>query len=219
MSFPPAAPYQGQQQPAVPQFGLPRRLPPAEDAGNWGLYTPGQAEAPENPAAPPPVTGELAGAETIVEADATEGLRQHTTPFCSFVQQVVVEESDPSRSSLLVVDNRDERIYLSFSELASGGEIISSAASSINVLTERDQVMPPNSGYHCSLFANYTSYGRSLCSVGLLCEQGSASQPFTWPVMFDTSATYVDVKVFNGNEVLFHWVFRAYRSDPDLSVQ
>ena len=37
--------------------------------------------------------------------------------------------------------------------------------------------------------------------------------------MFDTSATYVDVKVFNGNEVLFHWVFRAYRSDPDLSVQ
>ena len=37
--------------------------------------------------------------------------------------------------------------------------------------------------------------------------------------MFDTSATYVDVKVFNGNEVLFHWVFRGYRSDSDLSVQ
>ena len=37
--------------------------------------------------------------------------------------------------------------------------------------------------------------------------------------MFDTSATYVDVKVFNGNEVLFHWVFRGYRSDADLSVQ
>ncbi|CAE7380710.1 MSBP2, partial [Symbiodinium sp. CCMP2456] len=30
--------------------------------------------------------------------------------------------------------------------------------------------------------------------------------------MFDTSATY-------GNEVLFHWVFRGYRSDADLSVQ
>ena len=26
-------------------------------------------------------------------------------------------------------------------------------------------------------------------------------------VMFDTSTTYVDVQVFNGNEVLFHWVF------------
>ena len=37
--------------------------------------------------------------------------------------------------------------------------------------------------------------------------------------MFDASATYVDVKVFNGNEVLFHWVFRGHRSDSDLSVQ
>ena len=34
----------------------------------------------------------------------------------------------------------------------------------------------------------------------------SAFQPFTWLVMFDTSATYVDVKVFNCSEVLFHWV-------------
>ena len=23
---------------------------------------------------------------------------------------------------------------------------------------------------------------------------------------------------FNGNELLFHWVFRGYRSDSDLSV-
>ena len=46
-----------------------------------------------------------------------------------------------------------------------------------------------------------------------------AFQSFTWPVVFDTSATYVDVKVYNGNEVLFHWVFRGYRSDSDLSVQ
>ena len=29
----------------------------------------------------------------------------------------------------------------------------------------------------------------------------SAFQPFTWPVIFDPSATYVDVKVFNGNAV------------------
>ena len=36
---------------------------------------------------------------------------------------------------------------------------MSNAASSINVLTERDQVMPPHSGYHCSLFANYTLDG------------------------------------------------------------
>ena len=31
-------------------------------------------------------------------------------------------------------------------------EIMANAASSINVLTERDQVMPPNSGFHLSLF-------------------------------------------------------------------
>ena len=35
----------------------------------------------------------------------------------------------------------------------------------------------------------------------------------------DTSATYVDVKVFSGNEVLFQWVLKACRSDSDLSVQ
>ena len=83
--------------------------------------------------------------------------------------------------------------------------------------------MPPNSGYHCSLFrelhertggpcAQWDSYASKALSH-------PAFQPFTWPVMFDTSATYVDVKVFNGNEVLFHWVFRGYRSDSDLSVQ
>ena len=33
-------------------------------------------------------------------------------------------------------------------------EIMSNAVSSINVLTERDQVLTPSSGYHCSLFAN-----------------------------------------------------------------
>ena len=58
---------------------------------------------------------------------------------------------------------------------------MSNAASSVNVLTERDQVMPSNSGYHCSLFANYTleenqggigvqhvvSYRKTVCSVGL----------------------------------------------------
>ena len=38
-------------------------------------------------------------------------------------------------------------------------EIMSNAASSINVMTERDQVMPPNSGFHVALFGNYTLDG------------------------------------------------------------
>ena len=99
-----------------------------------------------------------------------------------------MEESDPSRTSLLVVDNRDKRI-ISPCQNWLVEEIISNAASSINVLTERDQVMPPNSGYHWSLFANYTldsikavllfTYGRSLWSVGLICEQGSGTPSFS----------------------------------------
>eukprot|EP00439_Symbiodinium_sp_Y106_P027797 s4956_g3.t1 len=46
-----------------------------------------------------------------------------------------------------------------------------------------------------------------------------AFQPFTWPVLRDTSPSYTDVKVYNGNEILFHWIFRGYRADTDLSVQ
>ena len=109
-------------------------------------------------------------------------------------------------------------------------------------LTLSPEHVPPDqwswapSGYHCSLFANYTLDGikavllfSMTSTTGGPCAQWDshasralshpAFQPFTWPVMFDTSATYVDVKVFNGNEVLFHWVFRGYRSDADLSVQ
>lgn len=46
-----------------------------------------------------------------------------------------------------------------------------------------------------------------------------AFQPFTWPLLRDTSASYTDVKIYNGNELLFHWILRGYRSDTDLTVQ
>ena len=35
----------------------------------------------------------------------------------------------------------------------------------------------------------------------------------------DTSASYTDIKIYNGNEILFHWVLRGFRSDTDLTVQ
>ena len=44
-------------------------------------------------------------------------------------------------------------------------------------------------------------------------------QPFSWPMLRDTSASYIDVKIYNGNELLFHWIFRGYRTDTDLTVQ
>jgi hypothetical protein len=37
--------------------------------------------------------------------------------------------------------------------------------------------------------------------------------------MRDTSASHVDVKFYNGNELLGRWIFRGYRSDTDLTVQ
>ncbi|OLP92663.1 hypothetical protein AK812_SmicGene25492 [Symbiodinium microadriaticum] len=160
----------------VPLFGLPRTLPPAETVGQWGLYTPGQAQAPENPTTS--VTGEVDGVATIVVGG-----------------KVVIETEDRNRSSLL---------------------------------GKRDAA---NSGYHRSLFANYMLDGMKAVLVftmssktGGPCAQWdsyanralahSAFQPFTWLVMFDTSATYVDVKVFNCSEVLFHWVFRGTVRTP-----
>ena len=177
----------------------------------------------------PLLTGEVDGPATIV---AGRGVGDRAGPAArnpfsvqnpDFVEQVVVEEADRNHNSLLVVDNGDER-RISPSWLVD--EIMSNATSSINVLTERDHVMPPNSGYHYSLFANYTLDGIKAVLVFTMSSTTggplphSAFQPFTWPVMFDTnSGTYVDVKVFNGDEVLFHWVLRGYRSDSDLWVQ
>ena len=243
MSFPPV---QGSSAAAsrreIPTFGLPRRNPPPENPGNWGHYTPGQAEAPANPAAGTPAAA--SGDWGSSWGDDRRGRRDRSGPAAhnpfrvqrpDFVRQMVVEEEDETRNSLLVIDNRDDRVVSPFQNWLAQ-EIMSNAASSINVLTERDQVLTPNSGYHCSLFANYTLDGikaillfSMTSTTGGPCAQWDshasralshpAFQPFTWPVMFDTSATYVDVKVFNGNEVLFHWVFRGYRSDADLSVQ
>ena len=140
------------------------------------------------------VTGAPTGVATIVaEVVTTDGLPRHTmdNPFVvqrpEFVQQVVVEENDPARSSLLVVDNRDERIISPFQNWLVE-EIISNAASSINDLTERDQVMPPNSGYNCSVRCSRTTRSmasRQFCcsrcplGVGLPCEQGSLTPCFS----------------------------------------
>ena len=96
--------------------------------------------------------------------------------------------------------------------------IMSNAASSINVMTERDQVMPPNSGFHVALFGNYTLDGiKVVIAISIESNTGNpcagwdestaralshpAFQPFSWPMLRDTSASYADVKVYNGNEI------------------
>ena len=145
------------------------------------------------------------------------------------------ETDDVEDQSILVVNTRDDRMVSPFQTWLVG-EIMSNAASSINVLTERDQVMPPSSGFHLALFANYTLDGiKAVLAVSIESDTGNscanwdedaaralahpAFQPFSWPMLRDTSASYVDIKVYNGNEILFHWVLRGYRSDTDLTVQ
>ena len=67
----------------------------------------------------------------------------------------VVTTDDKDWSSIMMVDKRDDRLVSPFQAWLVS-EIMANSASSINVLTERDQVMPPNAGFHLSLFANYT---------------------------------------------------------------
>ena len=133
-----------------------------------------------------------------------------------------------------MVDTRDDRMVSPFQTLVS--EIMSNAASPINVLTERDQVMPPSSGFHLALFANYTLDGiKAVAAISVESETGNTCgnwdedaarslvhptvQPFSWPMLRDTSASCVDIEIYNGNEILFHWVLRGYRSDTDLTAQ
>ena len=147
----------------------------------------------------------------------------------------VAHTDDPEDNSILVVDRRDNRLVSPFQAWLVS-EIMANSASSINVLTERDQVMPPSGGFHVALFANYTLDGiKAVLAVVIECDTGHtcgqwdshtadalshpAFQPFSWPMLREESASYVDIKVYNGNEVLFHWVLRGYRADTDLTVQ
>ena len=70
----------------------------------------------------------------------------------------VAETEDPEDASIIVLDKRDDRLVSPFQAWLVS-EIMADSASSMNVCTERDQVMPPSSGYHVSLFANYTLDG------------------------------------------------------------
>ena len=114
----------------------------------------------------------------------------------------VVTTDDKDWSSIMMVDKRDDRLVSPFQAWLVS-EIMANSASSINVLTERDQVMPPNSGFHLSLFANYTLDGiKAVLAVSIDSTTGSicggwdppparalahpAFQPFSWPMLRET---------------------------------
>ena len=147
----------------------------------------------------------------------------------------IAEGPEPEDQSMIVIDNRDDRTVSLFQTWLVS-EIKANAASSINVFTERDQVMPPCSGYHLALFWNYILDGiKIVVAISIESVTGNtcggwdadtaqalahpAFQRFSWPMLRDTSASYMDVKIYDGNESLFHWIFRGFRSDTDLTVQ
>ena len=76
----------------------------------------------------------------------------------NWLESIMTCEDDDRRTSIIMLDTRDDRMVSPFQAWLVK-EIMTNSASSINVLTERDHVMPPNSGYHVSLFANYTLDG------------------------------------------------------------
>ena len=71
-----------------------------------------------------------------------------------FSEPIYEGQKLPEDTSIVVVDNSDDRMASPF-QACLVPEIMANAASSINVLTERDQVMSPSSGFSVALFANY----------------------------------------------------------------
>ena len=147
----------------------------------------------------------------------------------------IADPGDEEDRSMIMVDARDDRMVSPFQAWLVS-EIMSNAASSINVMTERDQVMPPSSGFHLSLWANYTLDGiKVVLAVSTESVTGNscagwdgatasalshaAFQPFTWPMVRDTSASYTDIEVYNGNEILFQRVSIGYRPHRPATVR
>jgi hypothetical protein len=137
--------------------------------------------------------------------------------------------------SVLILDARDQRIQSPYQGWLLD-EILLNAQSGINILSDRQLVRSPATGYHMNLFYVRAIDGYKLIVVGSMTSYGSvpcarwdsltgsvlshpAFQPFRWPIMRDDSSTWVDVKVKIEGYLLLHLELRGYRSDQDMSVQ
>ena len=137
--------------------------------------------------------------------------------------------------SVLLIDDRDQRLLSPFQGWVLD-EILVNAHAGISVLSDKQLVRSPSSGYHMSLFYLRTVNGYKLVMVGSMTCYGHvpcagwnestgnvmshpAFQPFRWPLMTEESSTWVDVKIKVEGEMLVHLELRGYRSDKDLSVQ
>ena len=141
--------------------------------------------------------------------------------------------SGQGERSVLVVDSRDQRMQ---SPYQGWYEILVNAQAGLNILTDRQLVRSPSSGYHMNIFYVRTLDGQKLILVGSMSSYSSvpcakwdadtgrvlshqAFQPFRWPVMRDDSCTWVDIKVKIEGSLLLHLELRGYKTDRDMTVQ
>ena len=106
---------------------------------------------------------------------------------------------------MLVIDSRDKRIQSPYQGWLLD-EILLNAQSGINVLSDRQLVRSPNTGYHFNLFYVRTLDGFKFVLVGSMTSYGTvpcakwdyptgqvlshpAFQPFRWPMMTDDGST------------------------------
>jgi hypothetical protein len=137
--------------------------------------------------------------------------------------------------SVLIIDSRDKRIQSPYQGWLLD-EILLNAQSGVNILSDRQLIRSPNSGYHMNLFYVRTIDGYKFILVGSMTSYGTvpcakwdsatgevmkhqAFQPFRWPLMTNESSTWVDVKVKIEGDLLLHLELRGYRSDADMTVQ
>ena len=143
--------------------------------------------------------------------------------------------SGQDERSILVVDSRDQRLQSPFQGWVLD-EILMNARSHVNVLSDRQLIRSPNTGYHFNLFYMKTLTNMKLVITGTMTSYTSvpcghwdaetgrilshaAFQPFRWPLMCDDSPTWVDIKLKLEGTLLLHLELRGYRSDMDMSVQ
>ena len=143
--------------------------------------------------------------------------------------------SGEGERSILIIDGRDKRVQSPFQGWLLD-EVLTNALGFVNVRSDRHLVRSPSSGYHMNLFmvktldsvkvticGSMTSYANVPCArwdalTGSVLAH-SAFQPFRWPQMTETSATWVDVKLKLEGQLVLHLELRGYRGDGDMSVQ
>ena len=137
---------------------------------------------------------------------------------------------------MTVVDTRDEKIVSPYQGWSTS-EIMDNAAGTINIMTERDQVLTPTNGYFFALHGVYTLQQWKFVinlsvevTTSVPCarwDSDSASifanddrfKPFDWPLMYHFSPTFVDVKLHLRSHLLAHITFRGMRSDRDMTLE